>query len=111
MPANALTYRNLDLGATGQVIKAGPGHLLGYYIANNASAARYVKVYDKATAPTAANTPVMTLCLPATSAANVLADVGLDFPAGISVRATTGLADADTGAPSAGDVVANFWYR
>ena len=37
-------------------------------------------------------------------------DAGLAFAAGIGLRATTGVADADTGAPTANDVVANVWY-
>jgi hypothetical protein len=41
----------------------------------------------------------------------VLAPAGVDFTAGISARATTGVADNDTGAPSANDVIVNIFYK
>ena len=40
-----------------------------------------------------------------------LASKGVTFDAGISVRATTGRADDDTGAPTTGDVVLNLFYK
>src|SRR5947209_18980041 len=89
------TYRALDGQPTGVNIKASPGQVGGWYLANNASAVRYVKLYDKATAPTSGDTPKATLVLPANSAANVVAVAGLDFTAGIGLRVTTGLADND----------------
>lgn len=104
-------YRNLDLGTTGQVVKNASGQLYGYYIYNNASATRFLKLYDKATAPTNSDTPVMTYPIPAGSAANVAFPNGVAFASGISVRATTGIADNDTGAPSTNDVVTNLNYK
>lgn len=104
------TYRNLDLGTTGQIVKATPGALLGWYIANQATSARYVKVYDKATAPTESDTPVMTLVIPASAGANAYYSAGWGFDAGISLRATTAIADNSTAAPSSNDVVVNLIY-
>jgi len=103
-------YRNLDLSVTGQVIKASAGQVYGWYLFNNASSVRYLKIYNKATAPTQADTPVMTIPIPATSGANVEYNIGLEFTAGISVRATTGIADSNTDAPSTNDVVINIFY-
>jgi hypothetical protein len=105
------TYCNLNLGTTGQVIKNAPGEVGGWYLANNAAAVRYVKLYDQATAPDQTATPKLTIAIPANSAANVLAPAGVDFTAGISARATTGVADNDTGAPSANDVIVNIFYK
>ena len=107
----SLVYRNLDLGVTGQVAKNGAGQLYSYFFYNNASATRYIKIYDKATAPTQSDTPVMTYPIPAGSAANVAFPNGVAFSAGISLRATTGVADSDTGAPSTNDVVINVNYK
>src|SRR5436309_1163183 len=92
------TYRNLDLGTTGQVVKGSAGEVGGWYVANNAASARFLKFYNKASAPTQADTPQLTLQIPAGAAANTLAPTGIDFTTGISVRATTGVADNDTGA-------------
>lgn len=104
-------YRNLDAGTTGAVAKASAGQLYGYFISNNAATARFVKVYDKASAPTQADTPVMTLQLPASSAANVSHPNGVAFSAGISIRASTGVADNDTGATTTNDVIVNLYYK
>jgi len=104
-------YRNLDLGVTGQVVKASAGQLYNYFISNNAIAARFVKFYDKATAPDQNDTPVWTFQIPAGSAANVAFPNGIAFAIGISIRGTTGVADNNTGAPSANDIVVNLGYK
>ena len=85
--------------------------LYGYYLFNAAAAVRFVKIYDHADAPTAGETPKLTIGLPAGSAANVSIPDGIEFAVGIGLRATTGVADNDTGAPSANDVVVNLWYK
>jgi hypothetical protein len=105
------TYRNLDTQPTGQNIKSTPGEVAGWYISNTNAAVRYVKLYDKATAPTNGDTPKLTIGIPANSAANVMAPAGIDFTLGIGIRATTGVADNDTGAPTANDVVVNLFYK
>ena len=105
-------YRSLDLGSTGVAVKTSAGQLYGYYLYNNSSSAtRFVKIYDKASAASSSDTPVMTLPIPAGSAANVSFGAGIAFASGISVRATTAIADNDTGAPSTNDVVVNLLYK
>jgi hypothetical protein len=104
-------FRSISLLATGLVAKASAGQMYGYYIANLSSATRYIKVYDKATAADQTDTPVLTLPLPAGAAANVSHPNGVAFTNGIGVRATTGVADNDTGAPSANDVIVNLYYK
>lgn len=105
------TLRVIDLSTTGQIAKATPGVLHGYYLANNAATARFVKLYNKATAPTGADTPLATLELPASSAANVWFGPGIAFSAGISVRGTQLVADADATAPAANDLVVNLFFK
>ena len=105
------TYRNLDTQPGGAVVKAAPGQVGGWYISNNSGSARFVKLYDKATTPSSADTPKVTLQVPGNSAANFLAVAGIDFAAGIGIRGTTGVADTDTGAPSANDLVVNLFYK
>lgn len=108
--AASAIYRNLDIDESGasQIAKASAGRLIWYFIYNNASSVRFVKVYDKATAADETDTPVLTLAIPAASAANVTIPGGLTFAAGIALRATTGVADNDTGAPGANDVIVNL---
>ena len=105
-------YRSLDLGSTGVAVKTSAGQLYGYYLYNNSSSAtRFVKIYDKASAASSSDTPALTLPIPAGSAANVSFGAGIAFASGISVRATTAIADNDTGAPSTNDVVVNLLYK
>lgn len=108
--APATVYRNINLGVTGVNAKTSAGTLYGYALFNSGSAVRYVKIYNTAIAPTASDTPVMTLLLPAGSGANVSIDRGLTFSAGIGLRASTGVTDADTGAPGTNEVIAQVWY-
>lgn len=105
-----LSYRNLDVQVTGSVVKAYAGGIFQLTVSNSNAAARYLKVYDLATAPTASNTPLLTYYLPPLSLVPISVTDGIKFVNGISIRATTGVADADTGAPSANDVVINIEY-
>lgn len=112
MPELCKTYRNISLLATGQLIKGGVGRVKGYHIINQAAAARFVKLYDKATAPTVGtDTPKITLALAATSQATLpVGDSGIEFLLGIGIGATQLIADNDTTAPAANDVVVNIFY-
>ena len=110
--APALPYRNINLGNTGQVVKASAAYLHGYYISNSGAAKAYVKVYDKATAATSSDTPIATFEIPAGSAANVASNSPfVTTTAGLSVRATTGVADNDASSPAANEVIVNLFYR
>lgn len=77
-------------------------------IGNNAAAAlRYLKIYALASslaAPTAADTPELTIVLPASGAFAIDIPGGYDFNFGMGYRITTAAADADTGALTAGDI-------
>jgi hypothetical protein len=108
----SLIYRNIDLDETGILVVAGAHQVYGYYLFNAAASVRYIKFYNKATAPTVgSDTPVMTYPLPAGAAANVAFPNGVAFSLGIGVGATTGLADNSTGAPATSDVVVNVNYK
>lgn len=106
-----LVSRSLDLNATGVSAKGSVGKIYGYYIYNNATSTRFVKFYDKATAPTQTDTPIITLPLPAGAAANVSFNNGITCLNGIGMRGTTGIADNDTGNPSTNDIVINLYYK
>ncbi|HKR17654.1 hypothetical protein [Rhizorhapis sp.] len=77
--------------------------IIGY---NAAAALRYLKIYDKASAPTVGtDTPVLTIPLPATAGFVIDFAFGFRLNTGIAYALTTGSADADTGALTAADVV------
>lgn len=105
-------FRSLDIDETEEEIKATAGQVYGWFIANNASSVRYIKFYNATAAGTTVGTttPVLTLPIPANSAANVEFEIGIAFGTAITVAATTGVADADTGAPAANDCIINVFY-
>jgi len=105
-----LAFAHLDLGVTGRIAKPLPGRLYGLLVSNAGAAAAYVKLYNKATAPTQADTPVMTIRVPAAGSVAYDSTIGVGFTAGISARAVTGVADSSTAAPAANDVVAALFY-
>ena len=105
-----LTYRNLNVQTTGAIIKAAAGGIFDLAMSNANAAIRYVKLYNMATAPTSSDTPIRTYMLPPSSTIVVPVTDGIDFSAGISIRASTGVADNDNTAPSANDVLVNIGY-
>lgn len=87
--------------------KASAGDVFCIYGHNANAAARYLKLYNKATAPTVGtDTPVLTLHLAGSSPFKFEFAKGCYFSTGISYALTTGVADADTGALTAADVLA-----
>lgn len=85
--------------------------LYGYYISNTNSSVRYVKFYNKASAPTVGtDTPVLVLAIPGTGAANVSFPAGINFTTGLAFATTTGAADSDTAAVAANEVIVNLVY-
>lgn len=103
------TSRIISSAATtnATVAKATPCTLYGAFGYNSNAAARYLKVYNKATAPTVGtDVPVLTVYLPPTSSFNInLTTGGLNLSNGCAYALTTGSPDADTGAVGAGDIV------
>lgn len=94
------------------VAKAGPGRLYGWSASNINAAARYLKVYDTASAPTVGTTvPVLTIAIPAAGNASHDLGDGIVFRSGISFAITTGIADADTGAVSAAEHAVHLFFR
>jgi hypothetical protein len=111
--SNILTYRVLwPANTTGVNVKSAGGQVYGWYLYNNATSIRIVKLYDKASAPTVgSDTPAQTLVLPANGGANLFNEVGFQFVNGIGIGITGGIADNDTTAPSANDVAVNLFYN
>jgi phosphohistidine swiveling domain-containing protein len=96
-------------------VKASAGQLYAIEVFNTNANPRYFKLYNKASAPTiGTDTPVKTITLPgrAEGAGVVINwDKGLAFSLGIGFGLTTGVADADTGAVAASEIVVNVNYK
>ena len=110
-------FRSLDIDETEEEIKGTAGQVYGMLITNTATATRWIKFYNA----TAANvtvgttTPVITWGIPGNSSDDIgaaaLGAMGIAFDTAITVAATTGVADNDTGAPGANDVIINVFYK
>lgn len=87
-------------------VKTSAGTVYAITASNTNAAARYLKYYNKASAPTVGtDVPILTVVLPpgATTSVN-LGNLGHRFATGIALAITSGAADSDTGAVAAGEV-------
>lgn len=111
-------FRSLDLDESEEDVKTSAGQVYSVWVTNLATSTRFVKFYNA----TAANvtvgttTPVITLAIPGNSSDDVTGQFtaggyGIAFDTAICVAATTGIADNDTGAPGANEVLINVFYK
>lgn len=112
-------------GATGKLIsaattnatsvKGSAGQVFGWFVSNTNAAPRYLKLYNKATAPTVGtDTPLMTILIPGNAngaGAVVEFTNGIVFSTGIALALTTGVSDADTTSVGASEIVVNLLYK
>lgn len=111
-------YKNLDVDETEDAIKASAGKLFWIHAMNFANAPRYLKLYNATVAnvTVGTTTPVLTFPIPTMGDTNGagftihFGDAGVAFDTAITIAATTGLADNNTGAPGANEVVVNVGY-
>jgi hypothetical protein len=109
-------FRSLDLDETEEDVKTSPGQLYGMWVTNTATTTRWIKFYNATAAnvTVGSTTPVITWGIPGNTSDDISAVFGgahgIAFDTAISVAATTGVADADTGAPGANDVILNVFY-
>lgn len=94
------------------LLKPAPGKVGGWYLYNSAAYAVFLKFYDTKVAPTpGVGTPVLTLGVPAAGAANCSFDSnGIGFLIGIGFTITKLLADNDTTALVADDLIVNLAF-
>jgi hypothetical protein len=97
-------------------IKASAG-TIGYLTASNVNAAaRYLKLYDKASAPTVGtDVPVATFIIPGNTAGagtNIpLSTYGMLFSTGIAFALTVEATDAGSTGVAASEIVVNYGYK
>lgn len=93
-------------------VKGSAGQLCGYSLQNTTASVKFVKLYDKASAPTVGtDTPVRRICLPANGTVERTLPIGVQFTLGIALAVTGAGTDADTTAVAAGDVFVNLDYK
>lgn len=110
------SFRRIGAATTNAVVvKASSGVVYGWHISNINAAAVFLKIYDKATAPTVGtDVPKLTILVGgATTGATSFLDLpaGVAFSNGISIAITGAIGDADTTAVSANEQIAHVFYR
>lgn len=111
------TYRIISAATdNATVVKAAAGKLYGYRMASIDATAVFLKIYDKATAPTSSDTPILTIPVDGGNAAwdtpaSEFFASGLALSNGLAFRMTTGLADSDTAAVAVNENVGALYYK
>lgn len=107
-PAQATPY-SVTLAANTNTanIKNAAGHLFELAISNITGSTIYVKLYNKASAPTlASDVPIMTIPVPANSFQEInFGAIGKRFSTGIAIAVTGAIGPTDTTAVTAGSYV------
>lgn len=110
-------YKNLDVDETEDEVKGTAGQVYWIHAVNLKATPLYLKFYNATAASVIVGTtvPVMTFPVPsagATTGAGFVFDVpaGIVFSTAITIAATTGFADNDTGAPGANELIVNLGY-
>lgn len=92
-------------------VKGGAGVVYHLSVTNTNSSPRYIRFYNKASAPTVGtDTVVYALAIPGSGGATINFTYGLPFTTGIAYSLTTGAADTDTTAVAADEVKVNVVY-
>lgn len=92
-------------------VKASGGKLHGYQLHNTTAAAKYAKLFSKASAATiGTDTPIASFVIPPNGVAAYFNPIGKQFLAGITLVITGAIADGDTTVLAANDVVGHLDY-
>lgn len=106
----ASTYKLPACAATTNAtnVKGSAGRVYKIQLQNTIGVARYLRLFDKATAPVpGTDTPVKTIPIPVSTVYNLdFGDIGYYFANGIGFAITQGVADNDTLACGANDILA-----
>ena len=110
-------YKNLDVDESEDAIKATAGQVYWIHAINLSAAVLYLKFYDATVGNVTVGTTVPDLTFPVpsnggTDGAGFVLSIpnGIEFGTAITVAATTGFADNDSGAPGANEVILNLGY-
>ena len=109
------SYRSIGISSSYETVSASDACLYSISAFNMTASTLYLKIYDIA-APTSSSTPKFTFPIPANASSGGAGfiwnnPVGFPFYNAIGIRVTTGLADANTDYPSAGDAIMNFGFH
>lgn len=112
----AVPHKLISAGSTNATsVKGSAGQVYLINCINLNAAVRYLKFYNKATAPTVGtDVPVYTFAIPGnTAGAGLIVSIptGLEFATGIAYALTTGAADADASGVAANELIVNIAFK
>lgn len=110
-------YKNIDVDESEDQVKGTAGQVYWIHAMNLGSATRFLKLYNATAASVTVGTTVPDLTFPLptqgdTNGAGFVLTIpnGIAFGTAITIAATTGVADNDSGAPGANEVIVNLGY-
>lgn len=111
-------YKNIDVDENKSEVKAAPGKIYWIHAINLKATPLYLKFYDAPADDVTIGTtvPVLTFAVPSPgdtngSGFNFADSNGISFADGITIAATTGFADDDTGAPGDNELIVNLGFE
>lgn len=108
---NPLSYSLISAASVNlNLIKAGSVNVNLIVLSNTTASAKFVRLYDKATAPTAADTPKYRIMVEAGKTITMSPSVGLNFALGLGIGITGASPDNDATAVALGDLILNVNY-
>lgn len=108
----ATPHKNIDVDESEDAVSAAPCILKGFYAYANVAAGtkRYLKLYNDTVANVTVGTTVPDMTFELDGTQGLIWSTPLLWSAALTVAATTGVADNDTGAPGANEVIFNCGY-
>ena len=92
-------------------VKASRTNFLGYSLYNNTASTKFLRLYNKVSAPTVGtDTPLITIPIPPNASRDVSLQYGGDFSLGFAYAITGGMGDSDTTAVAVDDVTGALYY-
>ena len=92
-------------------LKGSAGNLYNFTVYNNTGTVKFLKLYNKATAPTVGtDTPIWTCPIPPNNFADIGYDIPKAFSLGVAYAITGAAADSDTTAVALNDVMGQISY-
>lgn len=110
-------YKEIDVDESEDQVKATSGRVYWIHAINLSAAVLYLKFYNKTASNVTVGTTVPDLTFPVPSnggvdGAGFVLPIpnGIVFNTAITIAATTGIADGDSGAPGANELVVNMGF-
>lgn len=110
---SSMKFRQVSLATTNLVpVRGGIANLKGALIINTNAAVRFVKLYDSTDAPVVGTTvPALTIEIPASGQLALTWSDGVNFGHTMWMATTVNVADSDTTAVGAGDLITQLFVE